>query len=39
MIALAFLAISIDVDLSPRLQRGNWRGLARALRGGRRRAA
>jgi mannosyltransferase len=33
-IALAFLVISLDVDLSPRLQRGNWRGLAAALRGG-----
>jgi 4-amino-4-deoxy-L-arabinose transferase-like glycosyltransferase len=32
-IALAFLAISIDVDLSPRLQRGDWRGVARVLRG------
>jgi hypothetical protein len=32
-IALAFVAISLDVDLSPRLQRGNWRELARALRG------
>ncbi len=32
-IALAFLAISVDVALSPRLQRGNWRGLARTLRG------
>ncbi|HTW42527.1 MAG TPA: glycosyltransferase family 39 protein [Solirubrobacteraceae bacterium] len=30
-IAVAFLAISIDVDLSPRLQRGDWRGLAKAL--------
>jgi mannosyltransferase len=30
-IALAFLAISVDVDLSPRLQRGNWRDLAKAL--------
>ncbi len=30
-IALAFLAISVDVDLSARLQRGNWRGVARAL--------
>lgn len=29
--AVAFLAVSIDVDLSPRLQRGNWRGLARAI--------
>jgi mannosyltransferase len=34
IIALAFLAISIDVDLSPRLQRGNWRDVAKALRGG-----
>jgi mannosyltransferase len=32
-IALAFLAISVDVDLSPRLQRGNWRELAKALAG------
>jgi mannosyltransferase len=32
LIALAFLAISIDIELSPRLQRGNWRGLAAALR-------
>ena len=24
-----FLAITLDVDLSPRLQRGDWRGLAR----------
>jgi hypothetical protein len=33
--ALAFLIVSIDVDLSPRLQRGNWRGVAHALgRGG-----
>jgi mannosyltransferase len=32
LIALAFLAISIDVDLSPRLQRGNWRDLAKVLR-------
>ncbi len=30
--ALGFLAISLDVDLSPRLQRGDWRGVARALR-------
>jgi mannosyltransferase len=34
-IALAFLAISLDVDLSPRLQRGNWRDLSRALAHGR----
>jgi mannosyltransferase len=33
MIAVAFLVISIDVELSPRLQRGNWRGVARVLRG------
>ncbi len=32
-IAVAFLAISVDVNLSPRLQRGNWRGLARVLGG------
>jgi mannosyltransferase len=32
-IALAFVAISVDVDLSPRLQRGDWRDVARALRG------
>lgn len=31
LIAVAFLAISIDVPLSPRLQRGDWRGLARTL--------
>jgi mannosyltransferase len=30
-IALAFAAITLDVDLSPRLQRGNWRDLAHAL--------
>jgi hypothetical protein len=30
-IALAFLIVSIDVDLSPRLQRGNWRDVAKAL--------
>ncbi len=33
-IVLAFLVISIDVDLSPRLQRGNWRDVARVLHGG-----
>jgi mannosyltransferase len=33
LIALAFLAISLDVDASPRLQRGNWRDVAKALRG------
>jgi mannosyltransferase len=30
-IAVAFLAVSVDVPLSPRLQRGDWRGLARVL--------
>jgi hypothetical protein len=34
VIALAFLALSVDVDLSPRLQRGDWRGLARVLSAG-----
>jgi mannosyltransferase len=32
VIALGFLAIVIDVNLSPRLQRGDWRGLAAAIR-------
>jgi mannosyltransferase len=32
VIAISFLVIAIDVDLSPRLQRGNWRDVARALR-------
>ena len=31
VIVLAFAAITLDVDLSPRLQRGNWRGVADAL--------
>jgi hypothetical protein len=34
VVAVAFLAITIDVNLSPRLQRGNWRGVARVLRVG-----
>jgi mannosyltransferase len=34
LIAVAFLALSVDVDLSPRLQRGDWRGLAQTLRSG-----
>jgi uncharacterized membrane protein len=34
LIALAFLIVSVDVNLSPRLQRGNWRDLAGALRSG-----
>jgi Dolichyl-phosphate-mannose-protein mannosyltransferase len=29
--ALAFAAVSIDVSVSPRLQRGNWRGVAHVL--------
>jgi mannosyltransferase len=33
LIALSGLAITIDVDLSPRLQRGDWRGVAKVLRG------
>jgi mannosyltransferase len=33
LIAVAALAITIDVDLSPRLQRGDWRGVAKLLRG------
>jgi hypothetical protein len=33
-LAVAFLVLTIDVDLSPRLQRGNWRGVARLLRMG-----
>jgi mannosyltransferase len=31
-IVVAFAVMSVDVDLSPRLQRGNWREVARALR-------
>jgi hypothetical protein len=31
--AVGFLVLSIDVNLSPRLQRGNWRAVAHALRG------
>ena len=39
IVALAFAAISLDVELSPRLQRGNWRDVAHALRAdGRQRA-
>jgi mannosyltransferase len=30
-IVAAFTILSVDVDLSPRLQRGNWRDVARAL--------
>lgn len=32
IVALGFLAITVDVSLSPRLQRGDWRGLAAAIR-------
>jgi hypothetical protein len=32
VIALAFLGVSVDVDLSPRLQRGDWREVAQVLR-------
>jgi mannosyltransferase len=31
LIAVTFAALTIDVDLSPRLQRGDWRGLARVI--------
>jgi 4-amino-4-deoxy-L-arabinose transferase-like glycosyltransferase len=31
LVLVAFLAISLDVDASPRLQRGNWRDLAKLL--------
>ena len=34
LIVLASLAITIDVNLSPRLQRGNWRALAHAIGSG-----
>ncbi len=34
VIALSFLVITLDVDFSPRLQRGNWRGVADVLRRG-----
>jgi mannosyltransferase len=31
LIAVTFAALTVDVDLSPRLQRGDWRGLARTI--------
>jgi mannosyltransferase len=34
LVALLFLALSVDVDLSPRLQRGDWADVARLLRAG-----
>jgi len=41
-VAAGFLILTLDIDLSPRLQRGDWRGVAKALReapaGGSRRA-
>jgi hypothetical protein len=36
---LAVLTLSVDIDLSPRLQRGNWRDIARSLQAGGRLAA
>jgi hypothetical protein len=33
LLALALLALTIDVDLSPRLRRGDWAGVATVLRG------
>ena len=33
-IVVAFAILSVDVDLSPRLQRGNWRDVARTLAAG-----
>ncbi len=32
VLAAGFVALTIDVALSPRLQRGDWRGVAKALR-------
>jgi mannosyltransferase len=32
LLVLSFLVLSVDVDLSPRLQRGDWSGVARLLR-------
>jgi mannosyltransferase len=32
LLALAFLALTIDVEHSPRLQRGDWEGVAQVLR-------
>jgi 4-amino-4-deoxy-L-arabinose transferase-like glycosyltransferase len=31
LIAVTFAVLTIDVDLSPRLQRGDWRGLAKVI--------
>jgi mannosyltransferase len=35
LLTLAFLALTIDMDLSPRLQRGDWKGVAKVLRAAR----
>jgi hypothetical protein len=32
VVAAGFLILTLDVDLSPRLQRGDWRGVAKLLR-------
>jgi mannosyltransferase len=32
VVALGFLILTLDIDLSPRLQRGDWRGVAKLLR-------
>lgn len=32
VVATGFLILTLDVDLSPRLQRGDWRGVAKLLR-------
>jgi hypothetical protein len=35
LVVLAFLAVSLDTERSPRLQRGNWRDLAHTIPSGR----
>jgi uncharacterized membrane protein len=32
LLALTFLVLTVDIDLSPRLQRGDWSGVAKVLR-------
>ncbi len=34
LVAFAFLALTVDVNLSPRLQRGDWNGVAQVLNEG-----
>lgn len=34
LVAFAFLALTVDVNLSPRLQRGDWKGVAQVLKEG-----